>query len=101
MIVFLLGMFWDGRLRSWNLDQLRMSCSHCLKVTLDLDATAILCNKRETRYPYQKEQGYMPMVGHIAEVGMIVSQQFRHGNVPPSKDNLGSSCSAGPPCRRG
>ena len=31
----------------------------------------------------------MPIVGHIAEVGMIVSQQFRHGNVLPSKDNLG------------
>ena len=58
-------------------------------VTLDLDATAILCDKREARYTYQKERGYMPIVGHIAEVGMIVSQQFRHGNVPPSKDNLG------------
>ena len=57
-------------------------------VTLDLDATAILCDKREARYTYQKERGYMPIVGHIAEVGMIVSQQFRHGNVPPSKDNL-------------
>ena len=43
-------------------------------VPLDLDATAILCGQRETRYPDLKERGYMSMVGHIAEVGMIVSQ---------------------------
>ena len=57
-------------------------------VTLDLDATAILCDKRETRYTYLYERGYMPIVAHIAEVGMILSPLFRHGNVPPSTDNL-------------
>ena len=29
----------------------------------------------------------MPMVGHIAETGQIVAVDFRHGNVPPAKDN--------------
>ena len=42
--------------------------------SVTLDATAILCGQRETRYPGLKERGYMPMVGHIAEVRMIVSQ---------------------------
>ena len=76
-------------LEALNRQLLKAALGTRRSVTLDLDATAILCDKRETRYPYQKERGYMPMVGHIAEVGMIVSQQFRHGNVPPSKDNLG------------
>ena len=57
-------------------------------MTLDIDATAILCDKQEARYTYLYEWGYMPIVAHIAEVGMILSQLFRHGNVPPSKDNL-------------
>ena len=76
-------------LEALNRQLLKAALGTRRSVTLDLDATAILCNKRETRYPYQKERGYMPMVRHIAEVGMIVSQQFRHGNVPPSKDNMG------------
>ena len=29
------------------------------------------------------------MVGHIAEVGQIVAVDFRRGNAPPAKDNLG------------
>lgn len=31
----------------------------------------------------------MPVVGHIEEVSQIVSMQFRRGNVPPAKANLG------------
>jgi hypothetical protein len=30
----------------------------------------------------------MPMVGHIAEVGMVVACDFRTGNTSPAKDNL-------------
>ena len=28
------------------------------------------------------------MVGHVAETGQIADVDFRHGNVPPAKDNL-------------
>src|ERR1019366_9381385 len=35
--------------------------------TLDIDATQIVAEKREARYSYKGEKGYMPMVGHIAE----------------------------------
>lgn len=61
----------------------------CKRVTLDVDATAILCSKKESKYTYLKERGYMPMVGHIEEVSQIVSVQFREGNESPAKDNLG------------
>ena len=61
----------------------------CKKVTLDIDATAVLTDKSDAKYTYLKERGYMPMVGHIEEVSQIVSMQFRRGNVPPAKDNLG------------
>ena len=82
------GSVKGGAARALNRQLLKAALGTRRSVTLDLDATAILCDKREARYTYQKERGYMPIVGHIAEVGMIVSQQFRHGNVPPSKDNL-------------
>ncbi len=29
----------------------------------------------------------MPMAGHSAETGQVVAVDFRHGNVPPAKDN--------------
>ena len=37
----------------------------------------------------QKNKGFMPMVGHIAETGQIVAVDFREGNVSPAKDNFG------------
>lgn len=57
-------------------------------ITLDIDATEIVANKSEAQWTYKKNKGYMPMVGHIAEVGQIVACDFRDGNTPPSKDNL-------------
>ena len=56
-------------LEALNRQLLKAALSTRRSVTLDLDATAILCDKRETRYTYQKERGYMPMVGHIADGG--------------------------------
>lgn len=68
---------------------LKAALGSCREVTLDIDATAILCGKRDARYTYLKEKGYMPMVGHIEQTGQIVSMQFRRGHVPPAKDNFG------------
>jgi len=58
------------------------------EVTLDIDATAIESAKRGAQWTYRQHQGYMPMVGHIAEVGQVVAVDFRAGHVPPNKDNL-------------
>jgi len=57
--------------------------------TLDLDATQIVAEKRSAQWTYKGEKGYMPMVGHLAESGLIVGEAFREGNVSPAADNLG------------
>jgi hypothetical protein len=56
--------------------------------TLDLDATQIVAEKREAHYTYKGEKGYMPMVGHIAELGLVVGHEFREGNTAPAARNL-------------
>ena len=57
------------------------------KVTLDIDATEIVANKADAQWTYNKNKGYMPMVGHIAETGQVVSGDFRQGNAAPAKEN--------------
>ena len=56
--------------------------------TLDIDATQIVAEKREAHYTYKGEKGYMPMVGHIAELGLVVGYEFREGNAAPAARNL-------------
>jgi len=55
--------------------------------TLDIDATEIISGKRTASYSYKKNKGYMPIVGHLAENGMIVGSEFRSGNTSPSTRN--------------
>lgn len=56
--------------------------------TLDMDATQIVAEKREAHYTYKGEKGYMPLVGHIAETGLVVGYEFREGNAAPATGNL-------------
>lgn len=56
--------------------------------TLDIDATQIVAEKRDAHYTYKGEKGYMPMVGHIAELGLVVGYEFREGNAAPAARNL-------------
>jgi hypothetical protein len=55
--------------------------------TLDLDATRIVAEKREARWTYKGERGYMPLVGHLAENGLVVGHEFREGNASPQAGN--------------
>ena len=71
-----------------NKPVMKAALHHCRGITLDIDATEIISHKADAQWTYNKNQGYMPMVGHIAEVGMVVACDFRTGNTPPSKDNL-------------
>jgi hypothetical protein len=71
-----------------NRTVLSASLHKCQEVTLDIDATEICSAKRDAKYTYNKNQGFMPMVGHIAETGQIVASDFRAGNVAPAKDNM-------------
>jgi hypothetical protein len=67
---------------------LQSALHRCKKVTLDIDATEIVANKSGAQWTYNKNKGFMPMVGHIAETGQIVAMDFRQGNVSPAQDNL-------------
>ena len=67
---------------------LQSALHRCKKVTLDIDATEIVAHKTDAEWTYNKNKGFMPMVGHIAETGQVVAVDFRKGNVPPAQDNL-------------
>ncbi len=56
--------------------------------TLDIDATGIEAEKESAKMTYKGFTGYMPMVGHLAENGLIVGDEFREGNDSPGSRNL-------------
>jgi hypothetical protein len=58
------------------------------RYTLDIDATGIFAEKQLAQMTYKGFKGYMPIVGHLAENGLVVGEQFRDGNVSPSAGNL-------------
>lgn len=43
---------------------------HHASYTLDIDATEIVAKKREAHYTCEAEFDYIPMVGHITELGL-------------------------------
>ena len=56
--------------------------------TLVGDASQIVAEKDAAQFTYKGEQGYMPMIGHLAEAGIILHEEFREGNVAPATANL-------------
>jgi len=56
--------------------------------TLDCDASQIVAEKDAAQFTYKGEQGYMPMIGHLAEAGVVIHEEFREGNVAPATQNL-------------
>ena len=56
--------------------------------TLDIDASQIVAEKEAAHFTYKGEQGYMPMIGHLAEAGVVIHDEFREGNVAPATGNL-------------
>ena len=56
--------------------------------TLDMDATGICAEKQSAKMTYKGFKGYMPIVGHLAENGLVVGDEFREGNVAPARRNL-------------
>jgi len=57
--------------------------------TLDGDASQIVAEKEAAQFTYKGEQGYTPMIGHLAEAGVVIHDEFREGNIAPATDNLG------------
>ena len=56
--------------------------------TLDIDATGIEAEKESAKMTYKGYPGYMPMVGHLAENGLVLGDEFRQGNDAPAARNL-------------
>jgi len=56
--------------------------------TLDIDATGIVAEKESAKMTYKGFKGYMPIVGHIAEDGLALGDEFREGNDAPAARNL-------------
>lgn len=56
--------------------------------TLDIDATGIEAEKQTAKMTYKGFKGYMPIVGHLAENGLVLGDEFRAGNVAPAARNL-------------
>jgi hypothetical protein len=56
--------------------------------TLDIDATGIVAEKQSAKTTYKGFKGYMPIVGHISENGLVLGDEFREGNVAPATRNL-------------
>jgi len=56
--------------------------------TLDIDATGIEAEKKSARMTYKGYTGYMPIVGHLAESGLVIGDDFREGNASPGSCNL-------------
>ena len=57
-------------------------------ITLDIDASEIISNKKEAKKTYKFNHGYMPMIGHIAETNQVIETDFRAGNMAPKAKNL-------------
>jgi hypothetical protein len=49
--------------------------------TLDIDAKIIESHKREAKASYKGITGYQPLTGVWAELGMVIGDEFRDGNV--------------------
>lgn len=56
--------------------------------TLDIDATQVIAEKNLAQFTYKGERGYMPILAHLAETGMVLFDDFRDGNVSPGTENL-------------
>jgi hypothetical protein len=65
-----------------------MKANECSECTLDIDATQIEAEKQDAKWTYKGERGYMPIVGHLAENGLVICEEFREGNDAPQSRNL-------------
>ena len=56
--------------------------------TLDCDASLFTSSNANARMSYKGERGYMPMLAFWDELGVVVHDDFRHGNAAPGGDAL-------------
>jgi hypothetical protein len=56
------------------------------QVTLEVDAQLVECSKMEAPRTYLGFRGYQPLNVAWAETGLILTDQFRYGNVPAPEE---------------
>ena len=66
-----------------------LQLSQVTEVTLDIDATVIATKKASATSTYQKQPGYILMVGTLVETGQVIAVELRHGCVSPKTDHVG------------
>lgn len=54
---------------------------------LDIDAFSIFSGKDSSEMTYKGETGYMPIVGHLADLDWCIGYEFREGNIAPADRN--------------
>jgi hypothetical protein len=52
------------------------------QATIDQDATVVESHKEQSRMTYLGERGYQPVINYWVEQDLILSDEFRDGNVP-------------------
>jgi hypothetical protein len=60
------------------------------EATVDQDATVVQSHKEQSQMTYLGERGYQPLINYWAEQDLIMSDEFRDGNVPAGMDPLSS-----------
>jgi len=83
-----MGLSGVNALSSINKELCQIALKQTKYVTLDIDASEIISNKKEAKKTYKFNHGYMPMVGHIAEINHVIETDFREGNTAPKSKNL-------------
>jgi hypothetical protein len=68
--------------------ELARRCGDHKIATIDLDSTVIESWKKEAQPTYQGGKGYQPALALWAELHVIVTDQFRDGNVPSLQEPL-------------
>ena len=62
--------------------------------TIDQDATIIGSRKQEALRTYEGDRGYQPMLTVWAEMNLVLSDEFRDGNVPAAYQGLAAAKAA-------
>ena len=82
------GLLGLGKVNRHLIGHLQMRVAQ-REATVDIDASVHESHKREALWTYEKVRGYQPVIAYWAEQGVILTDQFRAGNVPAGMGNVG------------
>ena len=85
------GRSWDRAAWVKGLDRIRDKINERIlrrdglkEYTLDLDSTEIIEKKADALFTYNRNEGYMPMLGFLYGIPVCFLDEFREGSVPPA-----------------